>query len=111
MLFKRGDTTAIMITLDEALQPGYKLKVALFDSRNQELWSLVIDTDNNTINYDYDPASLSYYITLGNNVTKELIGDITLRLVIFNPDGSYVNSGEQLMKLHFVDEPINWNLF
>lgn len=107
MLFKRGDTTAINITLEEPLDNQYKLKIGLFDERSRLIWSIIANESSQAI---WTQDGLNCLINLDYNVTKELIGNITLRATIFKTDGSYVNSGEQIMTLRFVDEPINRNI-
>lgn len=110
MLFKRGDTTTINLTLEEPLTTN--LKIGLFDERSRMIWSIVLSptyiTDTSVI---WDSSRLNCLIKLDHNITKELIGNVTLRVTMFNNDGSYVNSGEQIMTLRFVDEPINRNLY
>jgi hypothetical protein len=108
MLFKRGDTTTINLTLKEPLGDK-KLKLGLFDTRSRLLWSITIPDDHSR--YKSDAEGKNYLITLTHNVTKEFIGDIIFRSVLFDSTGHYVNSAEQIITLRFVDEPINKNLY
>lgn len=109
MLFKRGDTTKLNITLSEPLHGGHHLKIGIFDDRSRPLWSVTIPDD--TSGYEaIGESGDTYLVKLEHDTTKDFIGELTLRTTVYKGDGSYVNSGEQIMTLRFVDEPINKNL-
>lgn len=100
-VFRQGNTLDIAMELSHPLGEGYKLKVGIYNPYGTALYETYYPADGDIVKAD----DTHYVLHLGHPATKDLRGETTLRIVVYNEDRTLVASGENAVPLTWSAEP------
>lgn len=103
---KQGDTTTISMELSESIG-GNKLKLGIYSINGDRPLFETTYPDDGLIEL-IDETNMA--ATLPYDVTRNFVGMTTLRLVVFSPDMSFVNAGENCIRINWASEPATKNM-
>lgn len=102
---RQGDTTTILITFDQSIGDN-DLKVCVYDTDKNVIFSSLLSQGEITA-----LGNNTYRVIINYDVTINFVGKYYLDLLLKSPnDKSYVNTGEEPIKLIFKDSVIAKNI-
>lgn len=102
---RQGDTTTMLITFDESIGDN-DLKVCVYDIDKNVVFSALLSQGEIT-----DLGDNTYRVIINYDVTINFLGKYYLDLLLKSPnDKSYVNTGEEPIKLIFKESVIAKNI-
>lgn len=103
--YRQGDTLSCTMELSEPLGDNL-LKVGIYSQYGGALYETVYPDDGEIVEID----STHYALTIQHLVTRNFVGPLNMRLVVFAADLSMVNAGETSIPMTWEAEPANKNL-
>ncbi len=102
---RQGDSTTVAVTFSEPLPEGMDVKLGFYSPYGKPLFEATISGGGIT---RIDDTHL--LMELHHETTRRMAGATTLRAVIYAPDLSFVNAGENAVPVVWEGEPATRNL-
>lgn len=102
---RQGDSTTVAVKISEPLPEDMDVKIGFYSPYGKPLFEATLSGGGIT---RIDDTHL--LVELPHEMTRRMAGATTLRAVIYAPDLSYVNAGENAVPVVWEGEPATRNL-